>query len=469
MTKKLWIWLFLATLLGCVSQEQPFDRFQFSLKPISENRSNELVVAENQTSPVEETLPLSEIEEVITPEKNEVKAEVEEVEENSSWGKEESEWEEESNTSNSSDHFDQELNPGDAIPTMINDRVHLSAGKYSIEESIEISPSGSFILEPGTTIEFDQCGVICEGNFIAKGTADQPIRISGEAGWDNITLSGASAYGIFEHCQISGGAGIEVSINESGSYELSDSGSNVIIGGALLFFQGAEGVIHDCEIFECFGKDTVAILDSQVDMEGNDIHDNAEQGIFIFNSNVNFNNNQVRNHRRVGLISSGNNQSQITNSKFIGNQVCGILVRDNAAPTIRKNIIGNNTEGIRYEGNARGELNDNILQGNLKWAISCSDSSAPQIIGNICKENGEVGIFLVGESKAVIKENRIVQHKKCGIWTFPGTEAEIEKNVIEKAQVGILVITPSKDNVGANAYSECEQKFAQMSAPRQGE
>ena len=164
------------------------------------------------------------------------------------------------------------------LPENVEGQIQLVKGNYKIQKSVKIMRGSTLILSPGTKLSFQESGIVCEGTIQAKGTSMEPIVFEGTEGWDNITIIGEEAQGIFHHCEIRDGLGMEVYLSKDKKCLLQKGA--LAEGGAILYANQSKGEILHCTIKRNFAQSAVALIYSKnISIKNCNILQSEENGI----------------------------------------------------------------------------------------------------------------------------------------------------------------------------------------------
>jgi parallel beta-helix repeat protein len=284
-------------------------------------------------------------------------------------------------------------------------------GRIEIDGIIRVPEGGRLVIVPGTLVEFKKLdtngdgigenGLLIQGVFIAKGTAENPIifrsaeknKMMGD--WDAINIMNSDgAQNLIEHCQI-----------ENAYRGIHFHFSNVAVKESVLTnnYRG------------------IQFQESQAEISGNYLYGN-KSGIQARDSRVDFTNNHIysnyygANFFRVNLVARSNT--------ILSNLGEGMKIRE-GEPTVEKNLINGNRYGLLAIDAFYGNFIENVITNNAESGISLKNDDNIEIIGNYLQGNGFHGIN-IQDSRATIKRNSISGNGERGIKmvSFDGTITE---------------------------------------------
>ncbi|BBM87853.1 right-handed parallel beta-helix repeat-containing protein [Candidatus Uabimicrobium amorphum] len=201
------------------------------------------------------------------------------------------------------------------LPNKIDGKVLLKVGDYYLEKSITIGKKATLIIEPGTKIEMDACGIVCNGTLIAKGSKNKPITLNGDA-WDNISIFGEGSTATLTYCNISGGSGMGVQ-QENNQYTITPQYLDITYGGGVLIAEKANVSMAHCQISDVYGINMVAVLNSKLSAKNCKFGEHSQQGIFSFDGKLTVQNCRFENHPGMAIKFSGINVATVANNSFV--------------------------------------------------------------------------------------------------------------------------------------------------------
>jgi len=287
-------------------------------------------------------------------------------------------------------------------------------GKVVLDGIVRVPPEARLIILPGTLVEIHkkdtngdgigENGLLVLGQFIAKGTPQQPIifrsaettRKMGD--WDAINIMGSDrGQNIIEFCQI-----------EDAYRALHFHFSNVIVSKSILRnnYRGAQ-----------FQESLVEIRESRFYQNKSGIQ--ARDSEAVFRGNLVFDNHTGANFFRMNLEADDN--------IFANNDVDGLRLREGTPRVTRNKFLGNRY-GLLVADAEFGEYNQNLVSGNLESGISLRNADHIKVSANFIQQNAINGIN-IQDSRAIIEGNLISSNgeRGIGVQSFSGS---IEANNI---------------------------------------
>lgn len=231
--------------------------------------------------------------------------------------------------------IDRKVEACELLPSQIlNSRTIQSLGYAYITRAdtpTRIAAPASVVIEPGVVIVLDGqlAAIECFGRIEAIGSSSQKIvfRSSACAGqsnpWQQISLVGSDAEGIFRHCSISQGRE-GISAEEGAKIDMRDCEVFDIAETALRIMGSSAGLIRDCKIW-----------------------DNGT-GIYIETSSAEIGHCSIRYNSQDGIIATSSlakTQAAIDSCVVANNYRNGFVLEDKAAPAIHYCSIFANAEG----------------------------------------------------------------------------------------------------------------------------
>lgn len=110
-----------------------------------------------------------------------------------------------------------------------------------------------------------------------------------------------------------------------------------------------------------------------------------------------------------------------------------------------------NRAGLRFRGNSRGTVENSVASGNDNTGILVENQAQPELRGNICSDNGLVGIGYMDLAKGLATENECTGNA-IGIALAVESKPTLKRNRSNDNDYGIAYI----DNAGGESYgNEC--------------
>ncbi|RJQ45884.1 MAG: right-handed parallel beta-helix repeat-containing protein [Nitrospiraceae bacterium] len=308
-------------------------------------------------------------------------------------------------------------------------------GRIEVNGIIRVPENSRLIIMPGTVVEFrkkdanndgiGENGLLIQGNFIAKGTREQPIffrsagKQRGMTDWDSINiLNSDRTQNLIEHCQI-----------ENAYRGLHFHFSNVAVTESVLR-NNERGIQFQESIVEIRGthfygnKSVLWARDSEIIFSDNAISHNYS-GINLFRNTLAFKDNLIINNDREGLrIREG---IPIVERNLLDGNRYGLMIVDTVYGNFSNNVISHNLEsGVALRGADNIDFSGNVVQGNGLNGIVIQESSA-SIRGNLISDNGERGIGVLS-FHGTITENNILKNGLYNLGIDGTTDVAAQKN-----------------------------------------
>jgi F-box protein 11 len=110
-----------------------------------------------------------------------------------------------------------------------------------------------------------------------------------------------------------------------------------------------------------------------------------------------------------------------------------------------------NRAGLRFRGNSRGTVESSVASGNDNTGILLENQAQPELRGNICSDNGLVGIGYMDLAQGLASENECTGNA-IGIALAIESKPTLERNKSNDNDYGIAYM----DNAGGESYgNEC--------------
>lgn len=343
------------------------------------------------------------------------------------------------------------------IPTNITAPSKLKPGQYTINEPVTIAKGGILVIAPGTVITFEEASIRCLGKIIAKGTIASGIQFHGPDGWDNITIMGKGAEGIFEYCIFKNGFGMEINITMDNKCKLV-KGSPLVMGGALLFANDCKGSLKNSMIEKNYGKGAVCVIAvKEMEIIGNTFKNNDEEGLHVVNSTIHIKNNKVLKNNGSGMVFQKFAKGVVRKNIIRNNKNAGISAISGTDILFEENTIEGNKMGFGIVGNTKGTVRKNIIKNNSGIGLGCDGKASPTIENNEFEGNLS-SIYIRGANKPIIKNNRIKRNQGSAIALIGPTQAIVKDNIIDSCKYAFLVTTNAKPVFGKNTITNCSKE-----------
>ncbi|NUM36806.1 MAG: right-handed parallel beta-helix repeat-containing protein [Candidatus Brocadiae bacterium] len=338
------------------------------------------------------------------------------------------------------------------LPEKIQGKVILKKGNYEIHKKIKIPKGSGLTISPGTTITFQEAGIICEGTIEIKGTESEKIVLQGPDGWDNISILGEDAVGIFHHCDIQDGLGMEIDMQDKKECVFKKGG--VLQGGAILFGNKSQGEILYCTIQKNFSQSAIALVYAgNIKIKNCKIAQNEENGMLNIESSCEIAENAFLENPRLGILFQGKSQSILKNNIFSKSRA-GILVQSQAEPSFIGNRFAGNTVGIEYQMGTGGLIKENILEYNQLCGIMCGETSKPAIEKNKIQHNS-IGVFIRNSASPSIKENVFFNNTEIALLMIETSSPVVSENQISNSKVAMVLQESTKADLKQNQIQNC--------------
>ena len=308
-------------------------------------------------------------------------------------------------------------------------------GRIEVNGIIRVPENSRLTIMPGTVVEFrkkdisgdgiGENGLLIQGNFIAKGTKEQPIffrsaeKQKGMTDWDSINiLNSDKAQNLIEYCQI-----------ENAYRGLHFHFSNVAVTESVLS-NNERGIQFQESIVEIRGthfyrnKSVLWARDSEIIFSDNVIAHNYS-GINLFRNTLALKDNLIMNNEREGLrVREG---IPVVERNLLDGNRYGLMIVDTVYGTFSSNVISHNLEsGVALKGADNIDFSGNVVQGNGLNGIIIQDSSA-SIRGNLISDNGERGIGILS-FHGIITANNILRNGLYNLGIDGTTDVSAQNN-----------------------------------------
>lgn len=177
-------------------------------------------------------------------------------------------------------------------------------------------------------------------------------------------------------------------------------------------------------------------------VEGNDIHDNAGNGICMVNSKNNNIADNIISLNTLGINAQGggyNSQNKISNNEIKDNKGGMWVWGYNGGFTIKDNSIHNNVWGIALWDSFSNTISNNDVKDNIagsgadSFGISLGNSDRNTLENNQISNNGRWGIVLSPSFYSTIRGNDI-SNNDVGIHVFGGDNRIYLNNFVNNGQ-----------------------------------
>jgi len=308
-------------------------------------------------------------------------------------------------------------------------------GRIEVNGIVRVPENSRLIILPGTVLEFRKTdsnndsigdnGLLIQGNFIAKGTRENPIifrsaeKQAGTADWDSINIINSDkAQNLIEYCQI-----------ENAYRGLHFHFSNVTVTDSVLK-DNERGIQFQESIVEIRGthfyrnRSVLWARDSEIIFSDNTIAHN-HSGINLFRNTVTLKDNLFLNNEREGLrIREG---IPVLEGNLLDGNRFGLMIVDTVYGSFRNNVISHNLEsGVALRGADNLDFSGNVVQANGLNGIVIQESGA-SIRGNLISDNGEKGIGILS-FHGTITGNNILRNGMYNLGIDGTTDVSAQNN-----------------------------------------
>lgn len=232
------------------------------------------------------------------------------------------------------------------IPKTVQENVTLLSGEYYLDHSLTIAKGFTLQIEPGTKIEMDAAGIVCNGKLVAIGNKKQPIVFYGEA-WDNIAVFGDGSEVTMKHCRVTGGSGVGVQRNGN-DFTITPQNLDITYGGGLLIANKCKASLENCEIKNVYGLNMLAVLSSEAQFVACKFIGHSQQGFYVNNGTIKIKNCLLEQHDEIAIKLEGFNSLTVENNTFSN---CGIAIskstgtvgsiRENKYSSCQQEVVNN--------------------------------------------------------------------------------------------------------------------------------
>jgi parallel beta-helix repeat protein len=353
----------------------------------------------------------------------------------------------------------------DKMPAKITSPVKLAKGNYKVKNNIEITAEGSLEIMPGSVISFSECGIICFGSIYARGDKNKEIVWQGSEGWDNITLWGEAAQGVFAYCHFSGGLGREIEIGKEGGYRLNAKKNTVLLGGALLYGKNSRGVVEDCHFTKNGARGALALLAAKdVIVARNLFSQNSDDAVLCSDCSPQIHDNKIVSNSKNGVVCEGLSAAHVEKNHIEGNGKTGIVVQNKASPVITDNEIVKNNCGISFAMESKGIARNNSIREQESLGIFIFHAATPTVENNILVANANLAVVCRDKARPLLRGNQCQKHKIAAIAALDTSSPIIEGNTLEESPFAFVVDTTATPDLRNNHTSGCRAEIQKNQA-----
>lgn len=212
------------------------------------------------------------------------------------------------------------------LPQEISADLVLSSGKspYLVDETLLVKPQAKLTIEAGTVLWCKGIGIVVQGEIVAKGTREKPVRfmnINSEP-WKGIIIDQSKGDNIFSHCEVHNA---QNGIRARASIVRMDNClfQNNTMG---IYFEEGAAIITKSLIR---GSQEIGIhaLKGEITIKDSTISENELGGILLDSAKANINNNNIYNNGQWELKREGSGISgNITNNWWGSTDIANIRV-----------------------------------------------------------------------------------------------------------------------------------------------
>jgi parallel beta-helix repeat protein len=270
----------------------------------------------------------------------------------------------------------------------------------------------------------------------------------------------------------SSGAGQYLSIQDAITNSIDGDTINIMPGNykeRLIFKNGIKMIGIDKELCQIVWEENDHILvieNCQAGLIQNLSFNNSNKatGVKMIKSNVNINNCRFINSADNGLSLISESSGVLELNSFEYNKTNGIYI-DKSNPQLIANICKNNgTNGMSFGINSKGEVKENICENNSLNGINMFGlGTTPNLRGNFCRLNSE-GIWFGAGSGGLAENNTCDNNRKSGIVLHGnGTNPIIRNNFCsENKDFGIWIGVGADGTIDGNTCNNNENSGIQV-------
>lgn len=354
-----------------------------------------------------------------------------------------------------------------SLPEKIDQAIRLRKGDYTLRQPIEITAEGSLELMPGTRLSFYECGIVSHGAIYARGRPGEEIVWQGPEGWDNVTLLGAQANGIFVHCHFSGGMGAEMD-GVGHRHQLVPAKNEVTVGGALLYGQDSRGSVQNCRFVNNIARGALALVGAKdVQVEHNEFAQNGDDALLLRDCSPLVKHNRIIDNRKNGIVCEGSCQARVESNRIENNGNTGIVVQDTAAPQLIDNLVRSNNCGLFFSMQSAGKVSNNTVCEQQLMGVTIVHTAAPLLENNLLSGNDNLAIVCRDKSSPLLRGNQCRNHKIAAIAVLDEAAPAIEGNTLQDSPYGLVIDYTAQPRVGVNHTHGCREEIQKKAAQKE--
>jgi parallel beta-helix repeat protein len=289
-------------------------------------------------------------------------------------------------------------------------------------------------------------GVVAVDDNVAVANGSSGISITGLAGTgatlavsNNQAIQNGS-HGLFVSNAIGGVIVGNQAEDNAGSGILMRASSNVSIDGNM-----ASG--NQDGIAAGVGANGTDLV-TDVSINGNDAHDNAQAGIDVVASgSVTVEQNSVTNSGTTGvlIVGDGGSTAAIRSNEIQSNGTDGVSVRGTASLTVSdNNVQANKANGLRVRQSSTVTITDNMITNNQNTGMDAVANGSVAFKRNTVTGNGAVGASVVADTNATIRvdlsANTLQHNAGGGVFVAGASAGTVADNVVEDDPADGIVV-----------------------------
>jgi tetratricopeptide (TPR) repeat protein len=281
---------------------------------------------------------------------------------------------------------------------------------------VTVRQGATLTIEPGLTVQLViDARIVVEGALVARGTAQQPIRLTSAA-------TGAPTFFDGEGIEFADSSLDDRCVLEHCVIEYQRTG---------VACQSAAPLLRHCT-FSRNGREAL-LIDGRYEMAVEDCTFEANDGTAIHakGADVTVRRCRIADNGRDGISLNGRSSSTIEASRIAGNGVAGIVCDNGVTATVKANeIAGNHGDGVYANRLSILRIEGNIIRENQGDGIRCERDSSPEILGNAITRTKGSAIRL-NRCGGTIRGNNILRSGSNAIHLVESASPLIEGNWLQ--------------------------------------
>lgn len=241
-----------------------------------------------------------------------------------------------------------------------------------------------------------------------------------------------------------------------------DSGPCIAISGNGVLVHGlglrAPGPVEGVEPQPC-----VIVRGGSPQLEGNQITGDGAPAVLLSDGTAAVLHGNIIRSSAAGIVVTAGARPSIDENGLSDIAGPALLVRGGALPKVENNVFETSGAVVFGEG-AAGSFQNNTLRDGRVTAVEIGGAADPEVSGNTIERPAQSGIYIYGDGRGRVHDNRIASSKLSGIVVDGGSPRLTDNQVTESGEHGILIINASGGEIAGNVVRDSKRNGIAIAA-----